>query len=349
VENILFYTDAYSTRLRYIVDFLLCNLLGINPLYANNPSQLSQSTLPKIIYSGMETFSAVSAQATGVWLHRRHPILTEKGVNCHYSTDFADDLLAHAFFELSRYEEYAAEQRDTHGRFTSAQSLAYKKGYLQRPIVHEIAAVLMQKLSQHYPNLRFQTPTYSFQPTYDIDMAWKYAHKGAFRICANLCRDALTLDYQAIWTKFQVYLGHRADPDFVFSYMERIHEVFGLTPIYFWLLGDYGKFDKNISFDNKIFQTLICKIAQQYPVGIHPSYASNQSVELLMKEIARLRQLTGRPVLMSRQHFLKLNLPSTYWGFEQITRWVMRIILDFEQVFRYHLIGMILKMNVLQI
>ena len=77
-------------------------------------------------------------------------------------------------------------------------------------------------------------------------------------------------------------------------------------------MGDYGFNDKNINVKNRIFQSLIKSISDYYPVGIHPSYASNSDVDILTKEISRLKNIVHKEVLMSRQHFLKLTLPETY-------------------------------------
>jgi hypothetical protein len=47
-------------------------------------------------------------------------------------------------------------------------------------------------------------------------------------------------------------------------------------------------------------------------VGIHPSWASNSDSGKLSTEIMRLEGMVNREVVRSRQHFLKLDLPSTY-------------------------------------
>jgi hypothetical protein len=97
--------------------------------------------------------------------------------------------------------------------------------------------------------------------------------------------------------------------------LEKLHADYQLKPIFFWLLGDYGKYDKNISHHNLDLQNLILNIASKYAVGIHPSYRSNQDPTILKMEINRLNHIL-KPIDMtvqwSRQHFLKLTLPETY-------------------------------------
>ncbi|MEO0044696.1 MAG: hypothetical protein RL329_4145 [Bacteroidota bacterium] len=315
-STIAFYTPPQLPRLRYIVDFIFNKILGINVLHIPTEKDWFQSSLPKIWYGSLDT----APKTPAFILAKHHPILTEKGLKSHIQPDFGADGLARAFFEISRYEEYIAKNRDIHGRFTGAQSYAFKTGSLQRPIVHEIAEDLKQKLRHRYANIVFGTANYTFLPTYDIDMAWRYAHKGLIRSGLAGLRDGLRGDFKTLYQRIQVYQGRVGDPDFVFDDLEQLHQKKGLKPIFFWLLGDYAAYDKNIDSKNKHFQNLIRNIAKQYAVGIHPSYRSNQHLDILKMEVSRLQQMLRQHRLQkiemnrmqSRQHFLKLTLPTTY-------------------------------------
>ncbi len=112
--------------------------------------------------------------------------------------------------------------------------------------------------------------------------------------------------------KINVLLNKNQDPYDTYDYQFNIHKKFSIRPIYFFLLADYGLNDKNISIKNKPFQSLIKSIADYYDIGIHPSYASNTVKEKLLTEIKRLQEITHKNITKSRQHFLKLTLPSTY-------------------------------------
>jgi hypothetical protein len=45
---------------------------------------------------------------------------------------------------------------------------------------------------------------------------------------------------------------------------------------------------------------------------LHPSYFSSQDVVMIKKEKERLENITNMPVLRTRQHYLRFNLPETY-------------------------------------
>ncbi len=83
---------------------------------------------------------------------------------------------------------------------------------------------------------------------------------------------------------------------------------------FFFLLGDYGKFDKNIPPKNKYFRKLIQKTAQKYAVGIHPSFAAGQEngSSKTERELSRIKNILGENTEKSRQHFLLLRFPQTY-------------------------------------
>jgi hypothetical protein len=85
-----------------------------------------------------------------------------------------------------------------------------------------------------------------------------------------------------------------------------------LSPIFFILLGDYATFDKSVPHQNKHMQSLIKYLGDFGEVGIHPSYASNEQADKLPKEIARLSYILHQEIHLSRQHFLRLNVPDTY-------------------------------------
>jgi hypothetical protein len=77
-------------------------------------------------------------------------------------------------------------------------------------------------------------------------------------------------------------------------------------------MGNYSKYDKNISWRSSSLRQWIKKIADRYFIGLHPSYSSNSKPSKLETEIARLNSITGKQIIRSRQHFLKINFPDTY-------------------------------------
>lgn len=320
---LIFYTEKTSPRLDYVLSIFLKQLLGLDYQLITDREVYKNANLPKINYSSKR----ISEEE--VFL-QPHSILFEKGIKfqsiksrpCQnlpaffYTTaekaDLPFDVFAFVFYLLSRYEEYLPFNEDAHGRFTASESLAFQHDFLQQPLINLWSLQFSKILAKKYPQLHFSLPKYHFQPTYDIDFAWSYKNKGLLRSAGGYFRDISKMDFFTLKERFLVQTNQKTDPFFTFDYLENLHQQHQLSPIWFFLLGDYGVFDKNIPFQNKAFQKLLKNISKKYPTGIHPSYQSNSEVVILNKEKQRLEKITQKTVTKSRQHFLKLSLPETY-------------------------------------
>lgn len=228
-------------------------------------------------------------------------------------SDFPFDLPGMSFWLASRYEEYLPYEKDQHSRFSAPNSLAFKNGFLDVPLINYWAHRLYQQLKARFPTMVIPPPIYEFQSTLDIDLAWAYKHKGWWRTAATLIKKLLRFNVSALKEQLAVLAGQKPDPFFTFSYIQAVHQQQNIDPTFFFLLGDYGKYDKNVSPKSFALKALIQSLQEQYRIGIHPSYgASTGNGTQLQKEVNRLMKITGQPPNLSRQHFLKLHLPQTY-------------------------------------
>lgn len=226
--------------------------------------------------------------------------------------DLLFDLPGLVFYLISRYEEYLSYEPDVHGRFPARASLAYREGFLQQPLVNQWACRLQELLETRFPGIPLPTQNYRFQPTYDVDMAWAYRYKGWQRNISGAFRDFFKGNFQDIVNRFRVLFGAAEDPFYSFPYLEQLHRQFDLKPIFFFLLGDYGNYDKNIPPQRPALRKLIQELHRRYPIGIHPSYQSDGQPAQIRREVQRLKDITEDPVVRSRQHFLLLRFPQTY-------------------------------------
>jgi len=225
---------------------------------------------------------------------------------------FPFDLFAASFYLLTRYEEYLPFIKDKYGRFDAEESIAFEKGFLNKPLVNIWALDLAKKLKSAYPSLDIETSEYRFVPTIDIDAAFAYSHKGMLRTIGAYVKDLIASDFEEAKTRTKVLLKKRPDPFDTFDYQFSIQKKYNLKPIYFILFADYGTNDKNTPTHSRIFRELVRWIADHADVGIHPSFTSNSVPGKLKKEITLLSKTLHGEVTKSRQHFLILHLPTTY-------------------------------------
>lgn len=220
------------------------------------------------------------------------------------------DLFAASFYLITRYEEYLITQRDAHGRFCAENSLAFKEGFLRKPIVNIWIKRLAEILQKQYPAIEIKEPEYQFIPTIDIDVAFAFKHRTLSRNLLACCKDISRFDFQNIAHRIKVLSGLVPDPFDTYSIMDECHKNTNVQPVYFILNGTYNKYDLNLRLKDIAF--LVQKFMKTGIVGIHPSYYSNYSLEKLRKEIESLSKTTGDKIRYSRQHYLKLNIPETY-------------------------------------
>ena len=318
---LLIYTTASSARLNYIFDLFFKELFGIAFTVTHDTALFKSSAYPKLNYSTEPFADELFFYASG--------LLEEKGIRkqeisvfdwndtkgffaTHPKYIFPFDPFAAAFYLVSRYEEYLPFQRDRYDRFDAKESLAYEKGFLQKPLVNIWAKKIQQLISEKYPQLKFIKCSYQYISTIDIDNAYAYKEKGLMRTGGALLRSLSRVSFKEISDRASVLLGYRKDPYDTYDILHVIQQHYALNCIYFFLLGDYGENDKNVPASRKKFQSLIKSIADYSDVGIHPSFGSNAVPSKLRREISTLKKVLKRDVTKARQHFLMLQFPATY-------------------------------------
>lgn len=234
------------------------------------------------------------------------------------SFDGMPDVLASIFYVVSLYDDYIKEKKDQHGRNIGASSFLYQQNWLNQLIVERwIEALILFIEKENNYQIPKQKLPFSVMPTFDIDHAYAYKLRSSWRLFLILCKDVFLQKKDRIIERSEVLNQKKKDPFDTFNEIEAISNRFPNTKI-FWLLGDYGKYDRNISFKNKEQKELIQRLNAISSVGLHPSYASNQSIGQLAKEKQRLETILNEQVKLSRQHFLKLEIPTTFERLERL-------------------------------
>ena len=322
--KLLLYAAQPTPRVRYACKVLFSHILGLPVAVTSDWSPFLSADAPKVIYgsdttaAGLPCLPAASLLFETDIQYRQIEIDTLESYPAAFFVPGSAaallpfDLLAFTFLLVTRYEEYLPFDGDAHGRFPATASLAHQHNFLQRPILQEWGAQLLKRLKAYYPALPDKRPPFRFQPTYDVDMAWAYHYRPLWLQLGGLARDVIKGNTQLVRERLRVHLGQQPDPFHTFDSLDRLHKKYGLQPIYFLLLGQYGPYDKNLPPEGKPMQTLVQKLKHTAATGLHPSYQSNESPDLLTTEAQHYAQLTGQPPARSRQHFLRLRFPATY-------------------------------------
>jgi hypothetical protein len=317
---LLLYAKQVTPRLKYTAKFIFQDILQTEVHLTSSVSEVEAFSGPVLNYSDQEL--------PGVKLHPRALLFKSeitridvdafdyKGIPAIMSVSKPSalpfDPLAATFYMISRYEEYGPHKTDRYGRFSSSASVAYRQGFLEIPVVDHWAYFLRDEIEKAYPLFRFPKRTYKFLPTIDIDMAWSYRHKGFWRAAGAFVRSALRRDFDEIRQRYRVLFKDQQDPYDTFDLLQGWHKEMQLSPVMFFQIGPYGKYDKNISIKCEEMQQLIRDVQKYCHIGVHPSYQSNKSYDNLYSEVLLLSSVTREKITRSRQHFLMLQLPDTY-------------------------------------
>jgi hypothetical protein len=319
---LLIYSHIVSSRLQYICSFIFKEQLGLDYKLTIDSESFKNHSGAKINYS--------DSKITGDEFHiHHHTLLFEnhikpQAINCFIANgnkaffktddcDFSFDIFAASFYLLSRYEEYLPHEKDIYGRFAHENSLAYKEGFLNLPLINIWLIDFAKKLKEKSPagslhsTVNFQAATFNFIPTYDIDIAYSYKHKGLLRNTGGFFKSPSP-------ERIKVLSGSLKDPFDCYEWLNELHKKYLLEPIYFFLVAEKnGEFDKNILPHKNAMWQLVKKHTALYEIGIHPSWQSNAKKSILKSEMEWLSEMSGiKNITVSRQHYIKFSLPQTY-------------------------------------
>jgi peptidoglycan/xylan/chitin deacetylase (PgdA/CDA1 family) len=318
---LLVYTHKVTPRLTYTFKHFFTRILQIRVQFTTKVEEFIAHNGLKFTYSKQPLRNEFFVRSNG--------LLFEQGINdieitmgtwedtvCFFQSRQAAtipfDIFAATFYLLSRYEEYLPHVKDNFDRFPAEESLAYKNNFLEKPLIDIWAYKFKELLKEKFPSYQFENRKFTYVSTIDVDMAFCYKHKGIVRNIGGYFSDLLKFKLVEIWNRTLVLLGFRPDPFDTFEELLSLQKQYGITTTFFFLVGDYTTYDKNISSSNSKLKSLIKSIADYADVGLHPSYFTMKNEALLKKEKLRLENILNRPVLKSRQHYLRLDMPETY-------------------------------------
>lgn len=317
-RRILFLVTQNSSRLSYVLNIFFQKLLNLKVETTHSITDFNTAACPKINYSyQVFTNKGITIQPSSLLFENN---ISTSSIHFNLSIEttivgtqhvLSFDVLAASFYLLSRYEEYLPFKADEHGRFRACQSMAFQQGFLKRPIINSWSLEVKKILERLFPTINMSTPTYFPIITYDIDIAWAFINRSVYRTIGATFKN-LALNFSTFKRRIKTYLHIQKDPFDTFEYILNQQKKNNLPAHFFFLLGQYGKYDKNIRPDSKALHDLIKTIHREHNIGIHPSYGSNRSEDQLTLEYQTLVNITGSKITKSRQHYLKLTFPDTY-------------------------------------
>jgi hypothetical protein len=242
-------------------------------------------------------------------------------VDCHV------DIVAGAFFMLSRYEETVVRSVDRFARFPAESSVAYQEGFLQKPVVNQYAERLLEMLRvAGFAGERrrwWGTASWAIALTHDIDRLHRFPMS-----VLDIARYAM--GRVPPWTPKLGTLMHdyvqttarrKTDEYDCLQAMAAWETSVGVTASYYFLGDDAGWHGADYVVDApEVVATMQALAGMGHEVGFHAGIGSSNGTQRFHEELSRVRS-AGIPVAGGRQHYLRWKTPLTWrlWEQEDLT------------------------------
>jgi hypothetical protein len=291
---------------------------------------LSCSTLPQL---PLEQWDIASFCLKTNLVDRTLPILygqpgfyLDNDGNGHLSLD----VFGSAFFMLSRYEELVVTERDEHDRFPATASIAYKAGFLDRPIVDEYVEILWTAMQRIWPGLVRRPRQLRTLVSCDVDTPYVCLSKSLPKTIKAIAGDLIkrkspSTALQTLNRHLQVRCGNYSQDPYIrtINWMMDVNEKAGNT-IEFYFIPEHlhTLYDGCYTMNEPVIRDLLRHIhARGHIIGLHASYTSYDSASQTCREANILRTAMEKEGLYQtemggRQHYLRWKTPITARNWE---------------------------------
>ncbi|HLN21654.1 MAG TPA: hypothetical protein VK213_11230 [Bacteroidales bacterium] len=300
------FTSNDSPRLRYIAGILLGEILGLQWEITSDKRKIRKC--PVINYSSENIEGALSIIPEGLLMetgiHSKDvKVSTWKGLPVFFPKEQGDipfDIFSASFFLVSRYEEYLDHEPDGHGRFRHTSSIASRNGFLGIPVVDLWTRELARCLLKKFRSLTFRR--HEFQSVIVIDSDHESSNSSG-NILSSITGRLSGKHRKSSYPENDI-------PD-SFSYIFKKVDKKSLSLKFFFAVGDRSKHDKNPSWKNTDYRSLIFKIAARSCTGICTSYFVLEK-KLAADEVMRMENIVGGKVSASRFHSQRFFFPHSF-------------------------------------
>lgn len=217
------------------------------------------------------------------------------------------DLIASAYFILSRYEELVNPRRDYLGRFLAEHSILSQ--YTNRCLVEEYGNILLSELRNCGIETNGTTTQLKIIMTHDADKIEQYRNIRGFM--GGLSRGQILPALKSAFGRIEY------DPLFTFPYMKEQEQKAGIKDMLFVKTGG-----------NRLLQDKPCydpasrdmqKMMGLYDhIGLHLSMEAGQNMHEAAWEKEKLEKALGRKITDNRNHYLASLHPADMLGLSSI-------------------------------
>ena len=245
------------------------------------------------------------------------------------SCELGLDVFGASFFMMSRYEEVARTVQDKLDRFPAAGSIAWREGFIDRPVVNEYLDILWACIESIWPGLERSEREFRVLPSHDVDSPYLYPFMGPRLILRRMAADVLKRHSvsSAVKSARHWLVSRRQplrnDPHDTFDWILEWSNSLDLQSTFFFICDHTaGEIDGIYDIENPLIHDLMRKIhSQGHGIGLHPSHNTFLDPAQTTHEFRILRKVceslgVEQETWGSRQHNLRWRTPTTAIGLD---------------------------------
>ncbi len=318
----IIYSSKLSERLNFACKFIFEHVLNCKYSITENKQVFKNSIAFKISYSTHSEKEIINISPydllfkTGVDESYKPKGTAKNGALYFHmsdsSCDLGYDIFSSVFYFISRYEEWQNFEADDHGRFELQQSILYKDQQYLKPVVNSWIEELKQALLKFYPSIKFPQKKFQYISTIDVDNLYAYKNKGTTRTLGAIAKDILTFKFANLSRRIKVLKGKLKDPFDVYDELNELSQKTKIPLFYFFLQRSGTEHDRTVDPSSSAFKDIFEKLNKSgVGYGLHPSYETVNTIELLKQEFDLIRKNSNSPIQISRQHYLRFTMKTT--------------------------------------
>jgi len=318
---ILIYTPKTTHRISYTFKHICTRVLGIEIDFTNILEEFISYSGPKLSYGKKPLGNELFIQSYG--------LLNQQGfesidisvrewddTKCFFSVGKLSalpfDIFSASFYLLSRYEEYLPHVKDEKGRFLASESIAFKEGFLQSPVVDIWAYKFKELLERSFQDLQFSERRMTIHNLIEASQPYAYSQKGFLRSLSGFIKDISKFKLKSIFKRMGVVLGIKEDPFNTFDWIINTVKESKTKLTVFFILGEAINFVEGTNYRRKKFKLIIKTVSDYKKVGLIFSKDALKSFEILKKEKNQIERINNRDLLSSMNTQYMLSLPDNF-------------------------------------
>ena len=318
---LLIYTPKPTQRITYIFNHICKRILGLKINFTSSIEEFIAYSGPKISYGKKELGNELFFQSAELLFQEGFDsidivVKDWEETKCFFAVGknsaLPFDIFSASFYLLSRYEEYLPHVKDHNGRFLASESIAFKSGFLELPVVDIWAYKFKELVLQFFPELIFIDKNPKIHTLVNAGFPLFYSSKGLLRTCLAYLNDIIKLNLKNIFNRTSVLFGFRKDPYNTFSWIiNNVKKSKNMLTVFF-LLGDSKNYQEGLNSQKAALKLLIKNIADYKEIGLLFSIDALQSLTVQNQEKEKIEAITNRILVSSINDKYLVSLPHNY-------------------------------------